>query len=91
MLYRADFTLLENYAPADCSPLPIPLTAMGANGDNRYSPDQIEAWEPFTSDKFEIRWWEGKKDYWGNPHRYMIDNPDDLLAFLSNDLIPLTM
>jgi len=85
---KSDFKSLETFAPKDVSPIAIPLTAMGANGDNRYSREQISAWESVTSAQFEERWFDGKQDpeYWGNAHRYMVDNADELLAFLSEDL-----
>jgi len=86
---KADFELLETYKPTDVSPLPVPVCAMGAHGDVRYSPEQISAWKHIAGAHFHEMWFKGKEGegYWGNAHRYMVDHPDMLLAFLSQDLL----
>lgn len=87
---RSDFRLLETYEGpgAAAPPLRCPLTACGANGDNRYSRDQLAAWAAHTAAEYDERWFDGIKDpeYWGTPHRYLLDGPKAFQAFLRDDL-----
>jgi len=85
---KNDFRLIETYEPSNLEQLTIPIAALGANGDTRYDHSQISAWKARTAGAFIERWFEGVQDrgYWGTAHRYVTDNPMDLLRFLSNDL-----
>lgn len=89
-ILQADFALLETYTPSDPSfaPLPCDLTACGAKGDSRYSPEQLSAWQQHTSGKYSEMWFEGRPepDYWGTSHRFLIDCPEKFQLYLSEDL-----
>ena len=87
-LLRADFRLLETFEPRRTTRLACPVIACGANGDNRYSRDQLAAWAAHTAAEYDERWFDGIKDpeYWGTPHRYLLDGPKAFQAFLRDDL-----
>eukprot|EP00401_Gymnodinium_catenatum_P008974 CAMPEP_0117575876 /NCGR_PEP_ID=MMETSP0784-20121206/62468_1 /TAXON_ID=39447 /ORGANISM="" /LENGTH=292 /DNA_ID=CAMNT_0005375031 /DNA_START=32 /DNA_END=910 /DNA_ORIENTATION=- len=96
-LLRSDFKVSETYElPADVAAdasylaLPVPMAALGAEGDDRHTKEQLAAWAVHTSVSFNEAWFEGKgsvdPDYWGTPHRYAIDNPQPLVEWLACDL-----
>mmetsp|Transcript_12842 Transcript_12842/g.40605 ORF Transcript_12842/g.40605 Transcript_12842/m.40605 type:complete len:157 (-) Transcript_12842:216-686(-) len=75
-----DFELVETYVPAGENPvLPMPLAALGAKADNRYTPEQISAWEACCEGGFEARWFEGG-------HKYLLEDPGELLEYLAADM-----
>ncbi|KAJ1459025.1 Alpha/Beta hydrolase protein [Pelagophyceae sp. CCMP2097] len=90
-LLRADFGLLETYAPSRTpadGPLKWPLVACCATGDNRVAPEQMRAWGDFA-DKgpggFEQHWFDPKPKMlpWSTPHRYLVEGPDQFINFLA--------
>ena len=87
-LLRADFTCLESYRgpPAGAAPLACPLTATGARGDARYTPQQVRAWAQHTSGRFMERWEAPPPHAWATPHRFIADEPGRFQAFLAQDL-----
>lgn len=76
---QADFQVIENYQPTNLDPLPCPLDVFAAKEDNRYRPEQIKAWERHTSSTFREMWFDGK-------HRYIVDQPAEVLEYLAADL-----
>lgn len=92
-LLKADFKMLETYTPTDLAfePLDMDITAMGAEGDDRHTYEQLEEWGMHTWGKFSTQWFKGKEapGYWATPHRYITDNPGPVTAFLAKDLAPL--
>ena len=87
-LLRADFTCLESYRgpPAGAAPLACPLTATGARGDARYTPQQVRAWAQHTTGRFVERWEAPPPHAWATPHRFIADAPGRFQAFLAQDL-----
>ena len=75
-----DFNVIDKYVPKSLDPLPIPIEAMGAHSDNRYTKEQISAWSERTSAGFTETWFEGN-------HRYVVDNPDPLVKRIGEDLV----
>ncbi|KAJ8600973.1 hypothetical protein CTAYLR_006312 [Chrysophaeum taylorii] len=90
-LLRADFRLLETYEPK-VERLPIPIVACGARGDDRFTSDQLEAWREHTSsDAFDVQWFDVTPLPWSTPHRYLVEDPADFIAFLAaycDELLP---
>ena len=84
----------------------VPAVAVGAVGDERTTDEGLAAWArhfaPPCEDAgvrfFDVRWvrgvspeWERRGEaYWGTPHRIVLDYPDELLAFMNDDLRGLT-
>ncbi|CAE7258348.1 grsT [Symbiodinium sp. CCMP2592] len=85
---QGDFSLLETYVPSSLEKLPVPLCALCAIGDRRCRPEQLSAWHEVAGAGFEERWFQNvwKPEFWSTEHRYIVDNPKSLLAFLSEDL-----
>ncbi|GHP08945.1 hypothetical protein PPROV_000768200 [Pycnococcus provasolii] len=77
---QADFNTMDKYVPQNLEPLDIPIEAMGARDDNRYSPDQISLWAERTTAEFTETWFPGK-------HRYVVDNPEELVERLGVDVV----
>mmetsp|Transcript_2072 Transcript_2072/g.4700 ORF Transcript_2072/g.4700 Transcript_2072/m.4700 type:complete len:298 (+) Transcript_2072:52-945(+) len=99
-LLRADFKMSETYelpvdvlSASEFLKLPFPIAALGANGDSRYTADQLAEWAKHTSLTFSQHWFEGKgsidPSYWGTPHRYATDYPEPLVRFLCKDLLEI--
>merc|ERR1712232_1535396 len=99
-LLQSDFKLTETYTlPRDVASDPsflhlsVPVAALGAKGDNRYTGEQLSAWSKHTSAAFEEHWFMGKGEvdpsYWGTPHRYTTDYPQPLVEWLATDLTSL--
>jgi|APGre2960657444_1045066.scaffolds.fasta_scaffold13275_2 surfactin synthase thioesterase subunit len=89
-LLCADFAVIENYRgpPPSEAPLTCSLAAIGAHGDGRYRPEQLDAWRGHTSGCFEKRWFTAKVvNDWATPHRFMIDEPSEFQEWLSEDLL----
>ena len=79
-LLKADFAVIETYAPGPgAAPLAAPLDAFGASEDNRYTRDQVAAWDRHTRGGFQMRYFDG-------PHRYIVDSPAAVQAYLRRDL-----
>mmetsp|Transcript_6771 Transcript_6771/g.15678 ORF Transcript_6771/g.15678 Transcript_6771/m.15678 type:complete len:311 (+) Transcript_6771:16-948(+) len=87
-ILQGDFALLETYKPSSLQPLPVPLCALCAKGDARCRTQQLTAWSDVAGAGFQERWFENvwKNEFWATEHRYIIDNPESLLRFLSQDL-----
>ena len=84
-MLRSDFAVVETYRPSTEQPLEgVPLVAMGATEDTRYSREQLAAWERASSGSFRQEWFPG-------PHRYIVDAPAALAprAFVARDLTRL--
>lgn len=52
---RSDITLMENYAPADESPLDVPLVVLGARSDAGLDRNHLAAWNTHTNADFALR------------------------------------
>lgn len=80
-MLKDDFAMLEHYEPdgACKEALPVPIEAFGAKEDNRYTDAQLMAWKNHTSVDFRSRWFDG-------PHRYIVDRPEDVRAYMASDL-----
>lgn len=85
---QGDFSLLETYVPSSLEKLSVPLCALCAIGDRRCRPEQLSAWRDVADAGFQERWFQNvwKPEFWSTEHRYIVDNPKSLLAFLSEDL-----
>jgi surfactin synthase thioesterase subunit len=88
-LLAADFACLEGYEgpPSENAPqLACPLVATGAEGDARYTREQVAAWAGHTRGAFALRWEAPPPHAWATPHRFMADAPAPFQAFLAADL-----
>jgi medium-chain acyl-[acyl-carrier-protein] hydrolase len=56
---RADFGLLAGIAPVAPAPMPVPVSAWGGRTDTDAPEAAIRAWEQHTSEKFEVRMFDG--------------------------------
>jgi medium-chain acyl-[acyl-carrier-protein] hydrolase len=74
-LFRADFTLKENYRYVPQPPLTVPLTAFAASGDPRVPVEGVAAWESHTSAGFHLRTLTGG-------HFAALEQPDTFVAEL---------
>jgi len=86
-LLQNDFAALETHVPSDLAALPCPISALGGQGDNRYTAAQISAWEQHSSKDFSVHWFDGKSGYWGTPHRFVTDHYEPVVEFLKTDLM----
>ena len=71
-LLRADFGIVENYTPSRGAeaPLPLPILAVGARGDNRVAEGHMAAWASHTSAGFtEKPPFVVRALPWSTPHR----------------------
>ena len=91
-MLKDDFTLLETYewrgftttanavsGGAGSRGLPVPIEAFGAKGDTRYTKEQISGWREHTTVDFREKWFEG-------PHRYIVDQPEEVRKHVAYDL-----
>jgi len=86
---QAAFKLLEEYQPSSHDPLSCPINTFGAHKDSRYTPEQLNAWQAYTSAEYSEHWFHTAQEddsQWGTPHRYIIDNPLPVIDFMGNDL-----
>lgn len=69
-LIRADFGIVEGYTPTRGSekPLPCPLVACKAIGDNRVSDEQMAGWSEYAADYSEVKF-DVTPLPWSTPHR----------------------
>ena len=83
-LLRADFGILEAYAPTrEAEPLPCPVVACCAQGDNRLKPGQLGAWAAYAHDgAFREHMFKTAPLPWSTPHRYVVESPAILQQFL---------
>eukprot|EP00850_Spirogloea_muscicola_P013513 SM000092S24481 [mRNA] locus=s92:246120:249287:+ [translate_table: standard] len=77
-LLKADFRLLEMYEPT-LAPLAIPVDALAADADTRYTRNQISAWKHSTCAGFSEHWFQGG-------HWLIREDPAVMLAHLRDDL-----
>ncbi|KAF8058118.1 lgrE [Scenedesmus sp. PABB004] len=83
---RDDFAMVERYAPsAPEATTAVPITAVGARLDRRYSPEQLAAWARHAAPgaDFQTLWLEGVG------HGYVADAPPALLSAIAAQLAPL--
>jgi surfactin synthase thioesterase subunit len=90
-LLRADFGILESYAPSrGAEPLPCPLVACSAAGDGRVLPGQLAAWQSYAKDgEFREESFSATPLPWSTPHRYLIESPGALQAMLARECTAL--
>ena len=84
-LLRADFGIVEKYTPSRTSddPLPCPLIAACANGDNRLADGQLSQWSAYTKDgPFREVTFTTKALFWSTPHRYVLEDPKEMQKIL---------
>ena len=60
---RADFAVSETYEYTERAPLPVAVTALGGEQDFLLSPEDVEAWERYTSLSFDSRIYPGDHFY----------------------------
>ena len=72
---RADFALNETYRHDESAPLAIPLTVFGGADDPRAGPEELRAWRPLTSARFETHFFPGG-------HFYLEHHASSLLAVI---------
>jgi surfactin synthase thioesterase subunit len=72
---RADFAALEDFAPAMDAPLPLPITAIGGNGDACAAPERLAPWQIYTTQPLRMRHVPGG-------HFYLEERIDDVAAIL---------
>jgi medium-chain acyl-[acyl-carrier-protein] hydrolase len=56
---RADFTLLERYAPSPDAPLPLPIDAWGGEADRTLLPGSLAAWGAHSTTGARVRMFPG--------------------------------
>lgn len=83
-LLRADFELLETYVPKPGLLDNIPVVACGANGDTRFTHEQLEAWREHTTGKFQVKRFDVTPLPWSTPHRYIVEDPKEFIGFLGD-------
>ena len=82
---HADGEQLESYEPTvGKEPLPCPVIACAAVGDNRVAPGQLAEWKEYTNDtdSFREERFETRPLPWSTPHRYLVETPASFQAFL---------
>ncbi|WIA33547.1 hypothetical protein OEZ86_006671 [Tetradesmus obliquus] len=78
---KDDFTLVETYKPSTPDVMTsVPITAIGARLDNRYTAPQVSAWQQHTTAALQEVWLEGLG------HNYIADAPDSLLQSIASQL-----
>ncbi len=60
---RADFRLVETYAPADTPPVSCPVTALTGDADPEVSPAQMARWAGLTTGGFSLHVFPGDHFY----------------------------
>jgi surfactin synthase thioesterase subunit len=60
---RADYQVLEAYAPVPTPPLSCPIVACASHSDPSVSRETVRAWAPLTKGAFRERWVEGNHFY----------------------------
>ncbi len=64
LITKADFEMIEKWPVDENSPdIPVPILTMRGESDNLEIPENIEAWEDLTSDKFRIKAFPGGHFY----------------------------
>lgn len=87
-LLRADFAVLETYTPTKMVLEGVPILACGAKGDNRFTENQLDAWRELTTGSCQTRIFETETLEWSTPHRYIVEDPKELIDFISSTLLP---
>eukprot|EP00879_Flechtneria_rotunda_P020453 GHRR01021519.1.p1 GENE.GHRR01021519.1~~GHRR01021519.1.p1 ORF type:complete len:254 (+),score=65.02 GHRR01021519.1:166-927(+) len=64
------------------TPTHVPLTAVGLQLDNRYTPQQMHAWKQHTAGEFQQVWLEGLG------HNYITEAPATFLTMIKQQLAP---
>jgi len=90
-LLRADFGILEAYTPSRAAtPLPCPVVACCAHGDNRVSPEQLMAWAALSAEgEFREVMFHTTPLPWSTPHRYLVETPGVFQRFLARECTEL--
>lgn len=78
-LLRADFELIETYAPAERLPLDIPVSAYGGLEDPEVEREHLEQWQAVTRSPLTLRMFPGD-------HFFLHPQKDSLLAAIATDL-----
>ncbi|WP_369206601.1 thioesterase II family protein [Streptomyces sp. PU-14G] len=76
---RADFTLVETYAPAEGPRLRCPVTALAGLADSSLPPRSMRAWQDLTDGRFTFRPVPGD-------HFFVGERTDELVGFLRSAL-----
>lgn len=76
---RADFTMSETYVYEEGPPLACPISAFGGTEDLLTEPDDVAAWEDYTSQEFRSRLFPGG-------HFFVSSHRDEVLKALSAEL-----
>ena len=87
-LLRADFALLEQYAPTRTEPLPCAIIACAAADDGRLLPSHLAAWRdhaPPGEGSFRELTFATKRLAWSTPHRYVVEDPAELQRMLRDE------
>lgn len=95
-LLRADFGIVETYVPSrEKAPLPVPVIACSAHGDNRLKPGQMAEWAAYhgqprqpsddAREAFREETFTTTALPWSTPHRYLIEDPAPFQAFLARE------
>ena len=77
---RADILLGKKYKYYEDEPLPCPLVGVAGTKDTVFTEDQIKAWSKHTSSEFTFKKINGS-------HLFCRDNKEELLEFLSHELV----
>jgi medium-chain acyl-[acyl-carrier-protein] hydrolase len=72
---RADLALLDNYLPGAIVPLPLPIVALGGDGDGWATSERMSHWQACTTQPLRSRRFAGG-------HFYLDERLDEVLAVL---------
>jgi len=80
-ILRADISILETYEYTPEIPLDVPISVFGGQQDPAASRQQLEAWQDFTTDRFDLHMFPGN-------HFFIQEHRRQLLAVISTSLKP---
>ncbi|WP_158578814.1 thioesterase II family protein [Spongiactinospora rosea] len=78
-IVRNDYHLIETYRRGPAAPLPVPITAFGADHDDTVDAGRISAWAADTSAGFTLHPMPGD-------HFYLVPGRDALIKVIAEDL-----
>lgn len=78
-IVRYDLQLLESYVHQPAPPLPIPLLALAGSEDTAVTANDMQHWQPFTSDSFTLQTISGN-------HFFPVDNVPGIIELASKRL-----
>lgn len=83
-LLRADFAVGDTYQHRPGAPLPVPITALGGDGDPRVPADSLAEWGRHTTAAFAMHLLPGG-------HFYLVDQRPAVLRIVAATLAPVLL